>query len=141
MKDDNVFLDTNTYTGTSGDQMQATVSNNIFYNVVNGGTFKHNTLASATAPKNVFWAVDGTDPGAHAKLWGMKTKEAIPTVNVTDNIAYGTLATGRKWTIADDTVNTGMEALQVAESNPIASADVTTGTFTMATGYTSYGPQ
>lgn len=129
------------YTGTTGNQMQATVNNNLFYNVVNGGIFKHNTLASATATKNVFWAKDGTDPGANAKLWGMKTKAAIPAVNVTDNIAYGTLATDRKWVIADDKVNTGMDALQVAESNPIASADVTTGTFTMATGYTSYGPQ
>ena len=121
--------------------MTMSVNNNLFYNVVSGGCFKHNTLVSASATKNVLWVVDGTDPEANAKLWGMKSKVAIPTVSVTDNIAFGTLATGRKWAIADDTVNTGMEALQVAESNPIATADVTTGTFTMAAGYTSYGPQ
>ena len=129
------------YTGTSGNAMVATVSNNLFYNTVNGGNFKHNTLASATATKNVFWAVDGTDPGANAKLWGMKTKAAIPTVNVTDNVAYGTLASGRKWVIADSTVDTGMEALTVLDTNPIATADVATGTFTMEAGYESYGPQ
>ena len=129
------------YTGTSGNAMVATVSNNLFYNTVNGGNFKHNTLASATATKNVFWAVDGTDPGANAKLWGMKTKVAIPTVAVTDNVAYGTLASGRKWVIADSTVDTGMEALTVLDTNPIATADEATGTFTMATGYESYGPQ
>ena len=129
------------YTGGTGTDMTMSVNRNLFYNVVSGGCFKHNTLASASATKNVFWVVDGTDPGANAKLWGMKTKVAIPAVSVTDNIAFGTLATGRKWTIADSTVDTGMDALQVAESNPIATADVTTGTFTMAEGYTSYGPQ
>ena len=129
------------YTGTSGNSMTMSVNHNLFYNVVAGGCFKHNTISAASATQNVLWVTNGTDPGANAKLWGMKTKKAIPTVNVTDNIAYGTLATGRKWTIADDTVNTGMEALQVKDTNPIATADVTTGTFTMATGYTSYGPQ
>ena len=129
------------YTGTTGTDMTMSVNRNLFYNVVSGGCFKHNTLASASATKNVLWVVDETDPEANAKLWGMKSKVAIPTVSVTDNIAFGTLATGRKWTIADSTVDTGMDALQVAESNPIATADVTTGTFTMAEGYTSYGPQ
>ena len=138
---ENIVAPIFTYTGTAVTTMTMSVNNNLFYNVVSGGCFKHNTLASASATKNVLWVVDGTDPGANAKLWGMKSKVAIPTVSVTDNIAFGTLATGRKWAIADDTVNTGMDALQVAESNPVATADVTTGTFTMATGYTSYGPQ
>ena len=131
------------YTGTNANAttMAMSVNRNLIYNVVAAGCFKHNTIASATATKNVLWVTDGTEPGANAKMWGMQTKTAIPTVAVTDNIAYGTLAGTRKWTIADTGVNTGMEALQVAESNPIASADVTTGTFTMATGYTSYGPQ
>lgn len=123
--------------------MIVTISNNIFYNTVNGGNFKHYSLDSATAKYNVFWAVDGTDPGANAKLFGMKAKEAFNNVDVTDNVAYGTLATGRKWVIADGTVDTGMEALvDLTEiGNPIASADTATGTFVMAAGYESYGPQ
>ena len=129
------------YTGTNGTSMTMSVNRNLFYNVVSGGCFKHNTLASASATKNVLWVSSGTDPGANAKLWGMKSKTAIPTVSVTDNVAYGTLATGRKWTIADDTINTGMDQLIVLETDPIATAEITTGTFTMATGYESYGPQ
>lgn len=123
--------------------MIVTISNNIFYNTVNGGNFKHYSIDSATAKYNVFWAVDGTDPGANAKLFGMKAKEAFNNVDVTDNVAYGTLATGRKWVIADGTVDTGMEALvDLTETgDPIASANTTTGTFTMAAGYEDYGPQ
>ena len=121
--------------------MEAVVNNNIFYNVVNGGNFKHNTLKSAEANYNVFWAVDGTDPGANAKLWSMKTKAVIGSVSVDHNIAYGTLAEGRSWTIADSTTNTGMGSLQVESTNPLALVDVDNGTFIMASGYEKYGPQ
>ena len=131
-----------TYTGSNGDgEMTVTIDNNLFYNTVTGGTFKHNSIASATGNRNVFWAADGTDPGANAKLWGMATKVAIPSVSVANNVAFGTLNGTRKWTIADDKVNTGMEAITVAPSDPIASANTVTGTFTMASGYESYGPQ
>ena len=131
------------YTGTTGDDMVVTINNNIFYNTVNGGMFKHNTIASATAKHNVMWATDGTDPGANAKIFGMKTKAAIASVDVSSNVAYGVLATGRKWVIADSTVNTGMEALVdlTDVGNPIASANTATGEFTLAAGYESYGPQ
>lgn len=131
------------YTGTTGDDMVVTINNNIFYNTVNGGMFKHNTIASATAKHNVMWATDGTDPGANAKIFGMKTKAAIASVDVSSNVAYGVLATGRKWVIADSTVNTGMEALVdlTDVGTPIASANTTTGEFTMAAGYELYGPQ
>lgn len=131
------------YTGTTGDDMVVTINNNIFYNTVNGGMFKHNTIASATAKHNVMWAIDGTEPGANAKIFGMKTKVAIASVDVSSNVAYGVLATGRKWVIADSTVNTGMEALVdlTDVGNPIASANTTTGEFTMAAGYELYGPQ
>ena len=129
------------YTGNTGDEMEAVVNNNIFYNVVNGGNFKHNTLKSAEANYNVFWAVDGTDPGANAKLWSMKTKAVIGSVSVDHNIAYGTLAEGRSWTIADSTTNTGMGSLQVESTNPLALVDVDNGTFIMASGYEKYGPQ
>ena len=140
--EDNLASSIFAYTGSNGDDdMVVQIDNNLFYNAVTGGVFKHKTIASATAKKNVFWAKDGTDPGANIKLWGMSSKVAIPSVNVADNLAFGTLGNPRKWTIADNTVNTGMEAIKVELSNPIATADTATGTFIMASGYESYGPQ
>lgn len=124
-----------------GTTMYVTISNNLFYNTVAAGTFKHNTLASATATKNVYSTVDASGLGSNAKMFGMKKKEAIPSVSVTDNVGYGPLADGKKWTIADSTINTGMDNIVTAPSDPVASANVTTGTFTMASGYESYGPQ
>lgn len=132
------------YTGTGGDgSMTAVINNNLFYNACNAGTFKHNTIASATAKNNVFWVSDGTSLGdSNGKLFGMKTAAAIASVDVKDNVAYGTLSPdGKKWTIADNTTNTGMEALEVATGDPIASADTATGTFTLVPAYTAYGPQ
>lgn len=130
------YSGSNAYSG-----MTVVLNNNLFYNTITGGSFKHNKVSSVTAKNNLLWTVNGTELSSNAKLIGMTTKEAIPSVTVTDNLAYGTLGASRSWTIADSKVNTGMEAISVEPSDPIASADVSTGTFTMASGYESYGPQ
>ncbi|MBO7603325.1 MAG: hypothetical protein J6S97_02805 [Bacteroidales bacterium] len=129
------------YSGSTGDQMEVEMNNNLFYNTAAAGTIKHNTLKKVTAKYNLVWTADASGLGANAKLFGMTSKTAIPTVDVANNAGYGTLATEKKWTIADATVNTGMDAIIVPESDPIASADTATGVFTMDTGYTAYGPQ
>ncbi len=129
------------YSGSTGDQMEVEMKNNLFYNTAAAGTIKHNTLNKVTAKYNMVWAADASGLGANAKLFGMTSKTAIPTVDVTNNAGYGTLATKKNWTIADGTVDTGMEAIIVPENDPIASANTTTGVFTMATGYENYGPQ
>ncbi len=129
------------YSGSTGDQMEVEMNHNLFYNTATTGNIKHNTLKKVTAQYNMVWTADASGLAANAKLFGMTTKTAIPTVSVSSNIGYGPLASGKRWTIADSTVDTGMEAIIVPDSDPIASADVTTGTFTMASGYTSYGPQ
>lgn len=124
-----------------GADMAVVINNNLFYNAVAAGTFKHNTLASVSATKNVYSTVDASALDSNAKMFGMKTKAAIPSVSVTDNVGYGTLADEKKWTIADATINTGMDNIITAASDPVASANTTTGVFTMASGYESYGPQ
>ena len=129
------------YSGSTGDQMEVEMNNNLFYNTAAAGTIKHNTLNKVTAKYNMVWAVDASGLNSNAKLFGMTTKTAIPKVDVANNAGYGTVAAGKKWTIADGTVDTGMEAIIVPESDPIASANTTTGVFTMATGYENYGPQ
>ena len=129
------------YSGTVDGQMSVSLNRNLFYNTAAAGTVKHYTLLSATASKNIVWSVDASPLGANAKIFGMGNKVAIATVAVTDNIGYGPVADGKKWSIADDQVNTGMDAIIVPETNPIATADIATGTFTMAAGYESYGPQ
>ena len=129
------------YSGSTGDQMEVTFSNNLFYNTAAAGNIKHNTLKSVTAKQNVIRSIDASGLGANAKIFGMKTKVAIASVDVSDNVGFGPLAAKKNWTIADDIVNTSMEAITVAPSDPIASANTVTGTFTMASGYESYGPQ
>ena len=129
------------YSGSTGDQMEVEMNNNLFYNTAAAGTIKHNTLNKVTAKYNMVWAADASGLGANAKLFGMTSKTAIPTVDVANNAGYGPLAKDKKWTIADETVYTGMEAIIVPESDPITLANTTTGVFTMDTGYAAYGPQ
>lgn len=129
------------YSGSSGDQMEVEMNNNLFYNTAAAGHIKHNTLNKVTAHYNMVWANDASGLGSNAKLFGMTTKSAINTVDVSNNVGYGALASGKKWTIADGTVDTGMEAIINPDSSPISSADTSTGSFTMATGYENYGPQ
>ncbi|MCR5409292.1 MAG: hypothetical protein K6E61_09365 [Bacteroidales bacterium] len=126
---------------TYGTDMAVVINNNLFYNTVAAGTFKHNTLASASATKNVYSTIDASGLASNAKMFGMKTKAAIPSVSVTDNVGYGPLADGKKWTIADSTISDGMDPIVTAPSDPVESANTTTGVFTMAAGYESYGPQ
>lgn len=129
------------YSGSTGDQMEVEMNNNLFYNTAAAGTIKHNTLNKVTANYNMVWTVDASGLGSNAKLFGMTTKSAIPTVAVANNVGYGPLASGKKWTIADDFVKTNMEAIIVPDSDPVASADVSSGVFTMAPAYAAYGPQ
>lgn len=135
------------YSGsTAVADMEVEISNNLFYNAANSGIFKHQTIGKATAVKNVIWVADDTAFNANGKLFGIKTALEASNVNVTDNVAYGTLApksdsTPTKWVIADSTPSAGMTPIEVPDSSPIASADTATGTFVMAAGYESYGPQ
>jgi len=129
------------YSGSTGNAMTAVINNNLFYNTAAAGTFKHNTMASVSATKNVYSTVDASGLGSNAKMFGMTTKTSIAAVSVMDNVAYGPLAAGKTWTIADADVRPGMENITVADSDPVASANVSTGEFTMAAGYESYGPQ
>lgn len=129
------------YSGSTGDQMEVEMNNNLFYNTAAAGNIKHNTLKKATVNYNMVWATDASGLNSNVKLFGMTSKTAIPTVAVANNIGYGPVAAGKKWTIADGTVDTGMEAIIVPGTDPIASANTATGTFTMAAGYESYGPQ
>lgn len=135
------------YSGsTAVADMEVEISNNLFYNAANSGIFKHQTIGKATAVKNVIWVADDTAFNANGKLFGIKTALEASNVNVTDNVAYGTLApksdsTPTKWVIADSTPSAGMTPIEVPDSSPIASADTATGTFVMAAGYEDYGPQ
>jgi len=127
------------YTGTTGNDMSFVINNNLFYNTAAAGTVKNYSLSSVTATKNVYSAADASGLGANAKMFSIKA--VVPSVAVTDNVGYGVLAAGKSWTIADSDYRTGMDNIIEAATDPIASVNTTTGTFTMATGYESYGPQ
>lgn len=127
------------YTGTTGNDMAFVINNNLFYNTVAAGTVKNYSLSSVTATKNVYSAADASGLGANAKMFSIKV--VVPSPSVADNVGFGALADGKSWTIADKDYKVGMEDITVAPSDPVASVNTTTGTFTMATGYESYGPQ
>ena len=133
------------------DQMVAEVYNNLFYNVAtSSGLFKGYRFGEVKASKNLLWAVDGSNAGGNSKLIAHSpdTKQSVIVgTAVTDNIAYGTLAPKDgnpcNWVTADSAVIGDMEPLTVLteENNPIVSFDAATGSYVMAPGYTSYGPQ
>ena len=135
------------YTGTdAGAEMNTiAINNNLFYNAANSGIMKFNKSVNVEAKNNLIWVTDGTfwknDKGEYTngKLFGLKSAPT-GTVSVSDNAVYGTLE-GGSWVIADSAVRPKMSAISVLETDPITSANVSTGTFTMAAGYESYGPQ
>ena len=127
------------YTGTTGNDMAFVINNNLFYNTAAAGTVKNYSLSSVTATKNVYSAADASGLGANAKMFSIKV--VVPSPSVADNVGFGALADGKSWTIADNDYKVGMEDITVAPSDPVASVNTTTGSFTMAAGYESYGPQ
>lgn len=119
------------------------ISNNLFYNTVAAGNFKHFQVKKIVATKNLFWINDATDLGSNVKLVSFKDENPPSSGSVTDNICFGVLGNSRKWSIADSkhrgTIMTNMSTPEATD--PIASSDVAVGTFTMAAGYEVYGPQ
>lgn len=117
----------------------------ISFNTLFFRQLRSTALLRGTAKNNVITIVDDTiigsiDSPSNAKAFALKAK---PTTGTSyDNYAYGTVGGGKGWAIADSGMRTPeMKNITVAPSDPIASANTTTGTFTMASGYESYGPQ
>lgn len=142
--------DTNIEAGlmTSSNETAATtiftVSNNLFYNIIRAGSIKYYQAKDVIATKNAFWVKDGTQIGSkasNAKLFAFTEAPSGVSNTVTDNKAYGSLAGGKTWSISDSGVRGDMVNMKMFETDPIATADTANGTFTMASGYESYGPQ
>lgn len=131
------------YSGTAdeAEMDEMVINNNLFYNASNAGIMKFNKSVNVEARNNLIWVKEGTSysNNSNGKLFGLKVAPS-GSVAVLDNAAFGELGAG-SWVIADSAPRAEMEALNVLTSDPVSSANVATGVFTLAAGYESYGPQ
>lgn len=142
-----IFVFTGTGT-TSGWTTDVIINNNLFYNVAtSSATFRDYDMAKIQVSKNVCFAVDGTNPGGNAKLFGLSVANSdtyASNASSSNNYVYGTLATGCSWALSDSKFRTGTSLTNptVCPASPIApSTDVATGTFVLTDDYDEYGPQ
>lgn len=140
-----VFTGTGTTTGWTTDVV---INNNLFYNVVtSSATFRSYDMAKIQVSNNVCYAVDGSDPGGNAKLFGLSVANSdsyASNASSTNNYVFGTLKTGCSWALADSKFRTGTSLVNPATcpATPIDPATNTaTGTFVLTDDYDEYGPQ
>ena len=116
--------------------------NNTLYNAPSGnGHFKFYNVGSLKMTKNLLWG----DPASTQASYMFILYDANETgdgIEVSDNIAYG-LASGKNWTLAHDnsTYKPENNILKKLESDPLATVDFATYTFTPTAEYASYGAQ
>lgn len=148
----NVKMQLANFTGstpTSGWTTALKVDNNIFYNTTtSSGLFRSYDIGSVDISNNIFYAADDTDPGGNAKVIALNVSDGSSfSANTTcgNNYAYGSLTSGdasKSWVICDSKFRVGNLANPaVLSESPIATADVSTGTFALTSDYSGYGPQ
>lgn len=122
------------------------VQRNLFYDIHANGFVNNYNLGGVTVKNNLFVAADlTTDPGAGFKLirlYGASDGSNYASkTSCEKNVYYGAMAGNRKWTLCDNPYLTGTLANPTAcSSNPIVSANVATGKFTIDSEYAEYGP-
>ena len=121
------------------------MDNNLFYNMPNGnGLFRTHYLKSIYIRNNILWAADGTY-SSNAKMF--KANLAVADAATvfegasSDNYCYGSLGSGKKWTISDAACRGPLTEVTTLDSNPIASFDTSTGEFSLVPAYAAHGPQ
>ena len=116
--------------------------NNTFYNAPSGNShFKFEQVASLDVKKNLFWASETNVNSSNMfALYG--SGQTATGIDVSDNIAYG-LAEGKNWNLAhsNSTYKPEPNTLTKLESNPLATVDFATYTFTPVAAYAGYGAQ
>ena len=139
---------TNASSTTESDwDMSVEFDNNIIYNIASSsGYFRTQWIKEIQMNKNVFVVPDVFDCGGDPKFYAMLAEPSSrPTGTLSDNIVQGT--TNGTWKITSKAsmnvaglADTGVDVTDGGVSL-FSSSDPTTGTFTMAAGYESYGPQ
>lgn len=121
-------------------EVEVSICNNTIYNAPSAnGYFKFFQVKSLKMNRNIFWA----DPSINVTTYCMiiySEAQDQTVFDTTDNIAYGNAGS---WTIAHSNSKFIPEVNKITklEASPLATADVTTGTFTATADYASYGAQ
>lgn len=124
---------------------EVVMDNNLFYNMPNGnGLFRTHYLKSIYIRNNILWAEDGTY-SSNAKMFKANLSVANAATVFegvsSDNYCYGSLGSGKKWTISDSACRGPLTEVATLDSNPIASFNTATGEFVLESGYQAFGPQ
>jgi hypothetical protein len=121
------------------------MDNNLFYNIASAGYYRVHDIASANINNNILWAADNTDIGSNVKILRLNKPTTESPADFTGasshNYCYGTLAGGKKWTISDLKDRSTLTDVTTLDIDPITSFNKTTGEFTLAEDYKTYGPQ
>jgi len=133
--------------GTESDwEFDVELNNNVLYNVAySSGYVRNKWIASLNIENNVFCIPDNFDVGGDPKIYNMVTDPTSkPSGTVKNNIVIGTPGDSKVWKLTNNAARTvtNAEALSVlTEAVVFSSVNLSTGIFTMAPGYESYGPQ
>lgn len=146
----NVKLQVFSYTGTLPSTWAGTslvMNNNLFYNTyTSSGNFRYYDLTYAEIKNNILFATDGLDPGGNVKLLnlGIGNANTYSATSVADNNYYwGTLASGKNWSLADSKYRgENMKNTTPCSENPLSSeTSLTDRRFVIVNAYSAYGPQ
>ncbi len=126
-------------------QQEVVMDNNLFYNIAaSNGIFRTHALKSVYIRNNVLWAEDGTY-SSNIKMFkaniGTNTTPYTDFAGASsDNYCYGDLGE-KEWSISDAACRGPLTNVTTLTETPIATADIATGTFTLTSTYSAYGPQ
>ena len=120
------------------------MDNNLFYNIAaSNGIFRTHALKSIYIRNNVLWAEDGTY-SSNIKMFkansGTDDNPSVFEGASSNNYCYGNLGS-KKWSISDAACRGPLTNVTTLTEPPIDPADTATGTFTLTTTYSAYGPQ
>lgn len=115
--------------------------NNIFYNVTStNGLFRQYQVASLEVGGNIYYSPAST--GNSKTYYLFSENQSNDAVTNTGDVVFG--LSGANWSYAGNSYGrpSGVtNQLTNEATNPIASFDTSTGAYTLAAGYESYGPQ
>ncbi len=125
-------------------QQEVVMDNNLFYNIAaSNGIFRTYALKSIYIRNNVLWAEDGTY-SSNIKMFkansGTDDNPSVFEGASSNNYCYGNLGS-KKWSISDAACRGPLTNVTTLTETPIDTADTATGTFTLTSTYSAYGPQ
>ena len=125
-------------------QQEVVMDNNLFYNIAaSNGIFRTHALKSIYIRNNVLWAEDG-NYSSNIKMFkansGTDDNPSVFEGASSNNYCYGNLGS-KKWSISDAACRGPLTNVTTLTETPIATAHTATGTFTLTSTYSAYGPQ